>query len=136
MDFNGDIVFAVADTRPLNIDFKTELLPTKIIKKGDVIVAERKAPKNRWVYKVKFNGYDEYLGKLEEVLDKLSEDCEYIYQLMDMYEEVMIIVYIRSDFGQIGYSLPITIIRKLALIGCTISFDILSFGMVESKESQ
>ena len=39
-------------------------------------------------------------------------------------------VYIRSDFAEIGYSIPSNILKKLSLLDCPLNFSILSFGMV------
>lgn len=46
-----------------------------------------------------------------------------------VYEEVSIDIYVRSDFAEIGYSIPSYILKKLSLLDCTLNFEILSFGM-------
>lgn len=50
--FNGEIVFDIADLKHLEVDFGAEMIPTKIVNKDDVVALGRKAPKNRWVYKI------------------------------------------------------------------------------------
>lgn len=34
MEFNGEIVFGIADANPIKVDFGEDILPTKIIDKG------------------------------------------------------------------------------------------------------
>lgn len=92
--FNGEIVFTIADINCIVVDFGAEMMPTKIVNKGDVVALGRKAPRNRW-----------------------------------LYEEVSITIYMRSDFAEIGYSIPSYILKKLSLLDCTLNFEILSFGM-------
>ena len=52
--FNGEIVFAIADVEHLKVDFGTEIVPTKIVNKDDLVVLGRKAPKNKWMYKIAY----------------------------------------------------------------------------------
>lgn len=130
MNFNGEIVFSISDINPIVVDFGTNIMPTKIINKGDVIGLGIKAPKYRWIYKIKYDGEKEYLEILEKMLNQLCEKSKYINELTKIYEEVRLDIYIRSDFAQIGYSLPSHIIQKMAVLECPIGFDILSFGMV------
>lgn len=131
MEFNGEIVFAVSDNeKKVEVDFGTEIFPTKIINKGDIIALGKTAPKNRWIHRVKYNGEKDYIEKLELVLNQLYEKKEYIDKLIKLYEQVELTIYIRSEFGQIGYTLPHYVIQKMALLKCDFSFDILSFGMV------
>ena len=86
------------------------------------------------MHKEAFSGEKEYLEKLDNLLIRLCERTEYVNQLVKRYEDVNITVYIRSDFAQIGYSLPSYIIRKMALLDCDIYFDILSFGKVIDED--
>ncbi|RKM58591.1 DUF4279 domain-containing protein [Butyrivibrio sp. XB500-5] len=130
---NGEIVFDVADTNPLYIDFGDELQPTKVVNKGDVIVLDKKAPKNRWMYKTQYNDEKEYLECLNALTDKLSSKADYINELIRKYEEVSITVYMRSDYAEIGYSVPADIIEKLSKLNCSLNFDILSYGMASDE---
>lgn len=50
MDFNGEIVFVIADSNDLKVRFNSGFLPTRIVNKGDVIALGRKAPQNRWMH--------------------------------------------------------------------------------------
>ncbi len=128
MSFDGEIVLGISDSSHIDVDFGEDILPTKIINKGDAIVLGRKAFKHKWMHKEAFNGEMEYLVKLDNLLIRLCERIEYINQLVKRYEDVNITIYIRSEFAQIGYSLPSYIIRKMVLLDCDIYFDILSFG--------
>lgn len=64
--FNGEIVFDIADTKYSKVDFGSEIIPTKIVHKGDKVVLGRKAPKNRWMYKFSYNNEKEYLESLDK----------------------------------------------------------------------
>ena len=81
------------------------------------------------MYEVKYDNEREYLENLEKIISQLCERSEYINQLTKIYEEVSISIYIRSDFAEIGFSLPSMIFKKMSLLDCTLNFEILSFGM-------
>ena len=134
MEFRGEIVFEIADRKHIEVDFGTAILPTKIVNKDDVVAIGRRAPKYRWIYEIKYCGEKEYIGNLEKMLDQLCEKKEYVNHLTKEYEEVNLNIYIRSDYAEIGYSLPNNIIRKMCLLECAFNFVILSFGMVTSIE--
>ena len=130
MYYNGDVLFAVSDVEDIIVNFENEILPTKVVKKGDVIALGKRAPKNRWMYQKTFDNEKEYILKLTEFVERLYEKKEYVKQLKERYHDVSISIYIRSDYGQLGYSLPNSIIKKMGEIGCDVYFDILSFGQV------
>ncbi len=135
MNCNGEIVFDVADDNPIEVNFGEDMLPTRIINKGDVLALGMRAPKYKWIYEIKYNDEQEYIESLEKMIDKLCKRKEYIKELMAIYDEVYITIYIRSEFAQIGYSLPSHILKKASSLGCTLHFDILSSGMVIDEES-
>lgn len=127
--FNGEIMFEIADVKHIEINLGTEIKPTKIVNKGDIVALGRKAPKHRWIYEIKYEDENEYFESLDKMLNQLCEKREYINQLTKTYEEVSINIYIRSDFAEIGYSVPNRILKKLSLLDCALNFEILSFGM-------
>lgn len=127
--FNGEIVFDIADLKHLEVDFGAEMVPTKIVNKNDVVALGRKAPKNRWMYKISYGNEKEYLESLDKMADQLSSKAEYVNELTRIYEEVSIIIYMRSEFAEIGCSIPNHIVKKLSLLDCPLNFSILSFGM-------
>lgn len=129
MDYNGEIVFAIADSNTMNVDLGLDFSPTRIVNKGELIALGKKAPKNQWLHVVEFNGENEYLKKIEQMIERLNEKSEDIARLLSEYENVSIDIYIRSEFAEIGYSLPGHILKKIALLGCDINFVIFSFGM-------
>lgn len=126
----GEIVFGIADEKHLDIDLGPEMMPTKIINKGDAVGLRRKAPKNRWMYKISYDNEKEYLESLDKMVNLLSGKAEYINELTRTYEEVSIKIFMRSEFAEMGYSIPSQIIKKLSLLDCPLDFYILSFGMV------
>ncbi len=127
--FNGEIVFDIADTKHLEVDFGSEMMPTKIVNKGDVVALGRKAPKNRWEYKIAYSGEKEYLESLHKMVSQLCNKKEYVNELTRTYEEVSINIYMRSEFAEIGYSIPSYILKEMSLLDCALNFNILSFGM-------
>lgn len=128
--FNGEIVFDIADIKQIEVDLSLEMLPTKIVNKGDMIALGKKAPKNRWMYKIAYGNAKEYLESLEKMVNQLSSKSEYVNELTRTYEEVSIIIYMRSEFAELGYSIPSYLLKKIALIDCPLDFRVLSFGMV------
>lgn len=133
MEFHGSITFDIGDEKNIDIDFSGDIVPTKTIKKGDVIFRERKAPKNRWMYILEFDNEEEYYFNLERMINQLCERSEYVNQLTKIYEEVSIKIFVGSDFAQIGFFLPNHILKKIALLDCEVSIEIISFGMVEDE---
>lgn len=127
--FNGEIVFEIADEEHVEVDLGAEIIPTKIVKKGDVVVLGRKAPKNRWMYKISYSNEKEYLESLEKMANQLSDKAEYVNKLARTYEEVSIIIYMRSEFAEIGCSIPSHILKKLSVLDCPLNFSVFSFGM-------
>ena len=133
MEFHGSITFDIGDEKNIDIDFSEDIVPTKTIKKGDVIFRERKAPKNRWMYILEFDNEEEYYFNLERMINQLCERSKYVNQLTKIYEEVSIKIFIGQDFAQIGFFLPNHILKKIALLDCEVSIEIISFGMVENE---
>lgn len=127
--FNGEIVFAIADNKHLEVDFGARMMPTKIVNKGDMVALGRKAPKNKWMYKIVYGNEKEYLDSLEKMVNQLCCNAEYVNELVRTYEEVNIMIYVRSEFAEIGYAIPSHILKKLSLLDCSLNFSILSFGM-------
>lgn len=135
MEFNGEIVFDIADFKPIEVDFGPDILPTKIINKGDVVALGRKAPKYRWIYEIKYDGEKEYFEHLEKIISQLCDKSEYVNQLTKIYQEVSINIYIRSEFAEIGFALPNRIMKKMSLINCPLNFEIFSFGMAINEDT-
>lgn len=128
MEFSGEIIFAISDCKSLNIDFGFDFMPSKIIKAGDKIALGRSAIKNRWMHCVKFSGHEELIIKLEEMADILLIKINKLNEYKMIYNEVCIEIYIRSELAQIGYSMPTTLLKKIALLECPVNCSILSFG--------
>lgn len=134
MDFNGEIVFDIADDNCIEVDFETDILPTKIINKGDVIALGKKAHKFKWIYQMEYNNANEFIERLEKMLNQLCKRSEYVNKLVAKYDEVSISIYIRSEFAEIGYSLPSDILKKMSMLDCRFNVEIFSFGMVLDEE--
>ncbi len=133
MKFHGSITFAIADEKNIDVDFGVDIMPTKTVKRGDVILGGREAPENRWKYILEFGDEEEYYRNLERMINQLCEKSDYVNQLTKIYGEVSMKIFIGSDFAQIGFSLPNHILKKIALLDCEVSIEIISFGMVENE---
>ena len=132
--FNGEIVFDIADEKHLEVDLGEDVKPGKIVNKGDVVALGRKAPKNRWMYKISYSDEKEYLESLDKMVNKLSGKAEYINKLTKIYEEVSIIIHIRSECAEIGYTIPSHILKKLALLDWRLNFSIKSLVMAADAD--
>lgn len=113
----------------MEVNLGEEMMPAKIINKGDVIALGRKAPKNIWMYKISYDNEKEYLESLDKMVNQLSGKAEYINELTRIYEGVSIKIFMRSEFAEMGCSIPNHILKKLSLLDCPLDFYILSFGM-------
>ena len=121
-------MFAIADDGCIKVEFDEQIVPTKIVQKGDKIAIGKKAPKNKWMYKISFNDEDEFIESLEKMITLLYKYKEYIDYLKTIYEEVKVTIYIRSDYAEIGFSLSSDIIKKMSLLGCTFNLKYYHLG--------
>ena len=126
---NGEIVFCISDNETLEINMGTEILPTKVINKGDVIALGRRAPMNKWMFKIAYDGETEFITSLEKMVNQLYNVKEYVNELIQRYAEVNLMINMRSEFAEMGCSIPSDIIKKISELNCSLDFRILSFGM-------
>ena len=83
-------MFAIADDGCIKVEFDEQIVPTKIVQKGDKIAIGKKAPKNKWMYKISFNDEDEFIElgayTIEELKEKIFsgeiEDAKTVSSLM------------------------------------------------------
>ncbi|WP_022777996.1 DUF4279 domain-containing protein [Butyrivibrio sp. AE3009] len=126
---SGDIVFKIVDNVEIKVDTINGIDPTKLVKRGEIKKFGRES-KNLWSHVEHFNNNNEFELHFLEMLTKLCENPENVHQLMETYEYVGITIYIRSDYGQIGWEFSPEMISMIAALGCEVSIDILSGGMV------
>lgn len=128
---NGSFVFSVADEKNINvIEKELNVLPTKIIHKGEKISIHRIAKKNRWIYSYDFK--DNINNNICEFLDLfLKNNSKILKKIKASYEEVNLTIQIRSDYGQIGLIINQNILKRISKLNIDLEIDILSFGMVE-----
>lgn len=112
------------------ISKKLSLTPTKIIEKNQVIVGERIADKSIWSYKISANEGEDLEIILRQLVEIVYLKKNVILQISEEYE-IRINCYVRSEFGQIGFSISPDIMSILSEINVEIDFHILSYGMVE-----
>ncbi len=129
----GRIVFSIRDDK---LDFKKvssnlEIEPTKTIEKGQKITSSRIAKFDIWRFEKEYSTLDNISEILEQLLDELNENREYVCLLKNECEYVGLTCYIVTDFGQIGISISNSSIEKLSALGIGIDFDIISYGGVE-----
>ena len=66
-------MFAIADDGCIKVEFDEQIVPTKIVQKGDKIAIGKKAPKNKWMYKISFNDEDEFIEPIFIPIEKAVE---------------------------------------------------------------
>lgn len=130
----GSFTFTVLDE---GLDFddiseKLGILPTSIVKKGQLIGRKGIAPYDIWSLEVEISAEDKPENALDRLLQKLSSNFETVSELNELYSRVIINCYLRSDYGQLGFELSNEILKKTASLGIGLDFHILSFGGVES----
>ena len=129
----GKISFTVRD---LELDFKKissniKNEPTKVIKKGQQLKASRIAKFDIWRIEKEYYTISNIPEVLEKLLNELNESQDFIYWLKNEYEYVGITCYVVTEFGQIGISIPSSLIQMLNFLDMGIEFDIISYGGVE-----
>lgn len=113
------------------IDDKLGIHNSRMIFKNQQLHGNRTSKYNIWLYKEKYYSENDFDKVLYTFIDLLNSRKEIMKELKVCYEEVCIIIYLCSEYGQIGYSLKKEFIEKLQQLDMDISFDILSFGLVE-----
>ena len=126
---SGEIEFRIVDDNEINVENVNGIMPTRMLRKGEIKKFGRES-KNQWSHEEHFNNIDEFEILFSRMLKKLVEKREYIHHIMEIYEYVGITIYLRSDFGQLGWEFTPEMISMMALLGCEVSVDILSGGMV------
>jgi hypothetical protein len=129
LNITGEITFRISGKKLdfIEIQKNININPTKIIKKDQYIVGNKRAPYDIWLYEKKTNG--DFKG-LRELLDEILPFSLFIKRLKKNCFEVSLDCYFRSDYGQIGFELFPDIIDTLNELGLGINFHILSFGGV------
>lgn len=133
MKVNGDLVFSVVDSE-LNLSDIEDILPlrpSKIIVKGQKITEKFISERNIFSYTNNIKSYEDIQVVLTCFLDNLISYHEQVKSMINQYEEVKVDFYLRSDYGQMGFVLDSTHIKKLATLGLNFNVHILSFGYVE-----
>ena len=135
MSVNGEIVFSISD---FNLEFqeiKNNILINNyaIIRKGQSIgiLKDKKAPYDIWSCEIELSELDSINDKLLELLKALLPYSIFINKISHRYQQVCVDIYLRSEYGQIGFSLNKEIYSFLDRLGVQINFHILSFGKVE-----
>jgi hypothetical protein len=132
VDINGEFVLTIIDSRDMFIEqsFTEKFESVDLVKKGQPILANEIAEKNVWLYTVEFNSYINFAEQFRLFVNKLSENILHIDELKSRFETIKIGVFIRSDYAQLGYSVPSEILYDLAKLKLDLEFHVLSFGMV------
>jgi hypothetical protein len=136
LTISGEFTFSIRDKK-LNfydITSSLNLEPTQIIKKGQYLNKFTKAPFDIWLYKREIIEYNDYeFDSLQILLEELLPHSKVINEFKEVYDDVSINCYFRSDMGQIGFELPLNIISKLNRLDLNLNFHILSYGGVEAS---
>ncbi len=95
---SGSFVFTISDVQ---LDFEDinnniSLVPTKTIRKGELVAINKYAPYDIWSYEVKIKGKD-VMNELNALLCRLSPYLEYIRYINKCYTRVGVDCYFRSE---------------------------------------
>jgi len=113
-----------------NIANELGIAYTILTEKDEKIIGGRIAKSNRWIYEKKFT-QDNFADTLNDFATMFIGKEEIINRFKYTYEEIEIVLQVRSDFGQMGIELKDEFMQKIAKLGLDISIDILSFGLVK-----
>ena len=131
MYFDGEYCFSLSDSNEIdeNIDAIIGFEPTQVIKKGESITSKRVAPYNIWMYLLEFDSTNfDYVTEI--FAQRLSRFKDNIKSIIPRYERVEIDIYVRSEYGQFGFTICNNELAELSTMGLNINFHILSFGLV------
>ncbi len=132
MNIEGECVFSVSSS-DLDVDRIEKLLEmqaTKIVKKGEKIVTNRYAPKSIWMYERRIDENMCFEETLKSMLEDLYFKKKKVFELLSIYE-VELNCYLRSELGQLGYTIDQEMMIMMREINIPIHFHILSFGLAE-----
>jgi len=131
-DIRGELCFSIRseDDFEENIEEFLGLMPEKVVKKGEQLSLSMVAPKNAWIYQVKFSNYDDFASKSVIFFSQLICRQQEIDCLKIKYD-VYIDIFVRCDLGQLGYTFPTEAVKMASQMGLDIEFHILSFGLAE-----
>jgi len=129
----GSIEFVISDNVLdfENISSRLMVTPTKCVKKNERVTQSRNAPYDVWILKVMFNDEMSFENELGLLLAKLIEKKDEIIMFKSVYNQVCLDFYVRSDLGQLGFTLNSDIIQKISVLNIGLNFHILSLGYAE-----
>ncbi|HHU28011.1 TPA: DUF4279 domain-containing protein [bacterium] len=132
MDISGSFIFSIKDKRLnfKNIEDNLHIEPTKLIKKGQMVgkLKNFEAPFDIWSFEISITDYKNFFNDLLNLLELLNPYSQYIKEISLNYENVTIDCYLRTKYGQIGFQMDNKIINKLANLGLSLNYHILSYG--------
>ena len=131
MKFIGEIVFSIMDKNEIVIDKKMDLCATRIINTGEEVSIGKRTQKNVWIHEIKFSGEDDFQLKLKEFAKILYARKNSIGELVLKYEFVSIDIYIRSELGQLGFTIYPETLKQIGELQCDMNIHILSYGQAE-----
>jgi len=113
------------------LENKLGISHTKVIKKGQLVLVDKKSSQDVWIYKKKAKSVGNLSESLISFLNEILPHSEYLKEIKETYDEVNLSCFLRSDFGQMGFELTADTIKLLEKLNLSIDFHILSFGLVE-----
>lgn len=133
MDIQGESTLSFKNSR-LNAAQISEILKidaSKTICKGKPIHrnAIRISQNDIWILKEKIQSDELPFYSLKRLLEKLSS--QKVWEIAQQSEEASLNLYLRSEFGQIGFKVDPEVLEMLSLFKLPLEVHILSFGLVE-----
>lgn len=128
------LIIRGSDLPLIEIQKNIPIEPSKIILKGDKF---EKYPNETlfdlWILDLEFENSANIDETLNKLLTIISPYTHYFRQLSSQ-NDVIIRIYIQSDYAEIGWQLHPDTIQKLAATHLELEFSVLSWGGVEGEE--
>lgn len=135
MGITGECVLCIYGDK-LDFDYisrNLNIYPSRIVHMGEKITSKRVAPRDLWSYKKTISNDSDFCCTLKNLVGELIERKDFLEKEIINNNEVIVNCYIRSDMGQIGFSLDSEAVELLYKLGLKIDVHILSFGMIEKE---
>ena len=128
--FDGKISLSINSVNEFDedVDEIMHFKVTEAIQKGRNIISVLEPEQSSWLYWIKFNDGD-FACQCLNFYKLLLERQQSIEELKTRYE-VCIEVYISSDYGQFGETIPSELLKMAAQLDIDVDFHIFSFGLV------
>lgn len=134
MNFKGSCALSIINSNFTNQEISSKLgvAATSEVSKGQIVskVLNKKAKYNKWIFERTIQA--SVNETLNEIFELVESNLESYYEIEKKSESIELALYLRSDYGQIGFNMSKEIIHELSKLKVELDVHILSFGAVAS----